>query len=183
MRAVPLGPSPSANAGPGPRTWWRHGDRDVVPSPAVAPAGASSTDAWAEDLWNEHGQLVYSMACALLGDESAAMRAVAQGMVDFAHSGVVAPGDDTARALARHVYRRSTHLTVETPGSTGLPPAMVWLAQLAQLQRAALALCAFGGFTCTGAAELLRTTPTAVAQLLSSGLDELRRLSEPVVVI
>lgn len=153
-----------------------------VPTPHAVPTPARA-DAWAEDLWNDHGQFVYSMACALLGDESAAMQAVAQGMVDYAHAGVMTSGDDTTRALARHVYRRATHLSVEIDDSTALPPAMLWLAQLAQLQRAALALCAFGGFTCTGAAELLRTTPTAVAQLLSSGLDELRRLSEPVIVI
>lgn len=150
---------------------------------AVPPAAstAASTAAWAEDLWNDHGQLVYSMACALLGDESAAMQAVAEGMVDFVQADAVT-GEDTTRALARHVYRRTTYLTAGTADSSALPPAMVWLAQLARLQRAALALCAFGGFTCRSAAELLGTTPGAVAQLLSSGLDEVRRLSEPVIV-
>ena len=160
MRAVPPRPGPSPH---------------VVPTPAPA-------EAWADDLWNDHGQFVYSMACALVGDESAAMQAVAQGMVDLVGSDVIAPTDDTRRALARHVYRRTTHVTIKPSVSTARPPAMVWLAQLAQHQRAALALCAFGGFSYRDAAELLGSTPLAVAQLLSSGLAEIRRLSVPVIV-
>ena len=153
-----------------------------VPTLRAVPTPAS-TDAWAEDLWNDHGQFIYSMAYALVGDESTAMRAVAEGMVDLVRSDVVVPAGGTRRALAGHVYRRSTHLATASPGSTALPPAMVRLAQLAHLQRATLALCAYGGFTYTDAAELVGTTPLTVARLLTSGLDELRRLSEPVIVI
>ncbi len=152
-------------------------------APAAFPAGATSTDDWAEDLWNAHGQVVYSMACALLGDESAAMRAVALGMVDLVRADEVTSAADTARALARHIYRHSAHLASETYDSTSLPSAMVWLAQLARLQRAALALCAFGGLTYTDAAKVLGITPLAVAQLLTSGLEEIRRLSDPVIVL
>lgn len=154
-------------------SWWSRGHA----------AGGPSSGAWAEDLWNSHGQLVYSMACALLGDEAAAMRAVALGMVDFATSSAVTSADDTAHTLARHVYRRSTQCTGEATSSPSLPPAMVWLAQLAQHQRTSIALCAFGGFTYTDVAELLDTTPLAVAQLLSSGMDELSRLSRPAIVV
>ena len=121
------------------------------------------------------------MACALLGDESAAMQAVADGMVDFSRR---TPSPARTRpCTGSPVYRRTTYLTAGTADSSALPPAMVWLAQLARLQRAALALCAFGGFTCRSAAELLGTDPRCGRQLLSSGLDEVRRLSEPVIVI
>lgn len=152
--------------------------------PAVATAaGRTSSQAWAEDVWNRHGQLVYSMACALVGDEAAAMRAVALGMVDLVRTDVVTSAQDAAPALARHVYWHTAHGMRDTSSLTSLPPAMAWLAQLAQLQRAALALCALGGFTHSDAAELMGITPDEAAQLLTSGLNELRRLSQPVIVV
>ena len=58
-----------------------------------------------------------------------------------------------------------------------LPPVMTWLAQLAQLQRACLALCVFGGHTHREAADLLDVAPTTVAELLTAGLHELGNLA------
>ncbi len=183
MTVTPLAPALTATTVRTPAKWWTR-DR-----PGAAPASADVDGptkgagiAWAEDLWDTHGQLAYSMACALLGDETAAMQAVIFGMVDLHGSDVTTSSDDTTAALARSVYRRSMQLAVETPVSTGLPSAMVWLAQLAHAQRAALALCAFGGLGYTDAAELLDLEPPTVAGLLTSGLDDLKRLSEPVVV-
>ena len=135
------------------------------------------SDAWAEDLWNSHGQSVYLLAHALLGDQTAAMKAVALGMVDFVRRDTSTPPEDTGRTLARLVYLRSSELVGETSTSTELMPALRWLAQLAQLQRASLALCCFGGHTYEDAAEVLGIAPLTVAQLLTSGLNELSRLS------
>lgn len=125
-----------------------------------------------EELWNRHGRSIYALACALLGDEAAAMRAVALGMTDLADATSSVSAPDARRSLARHVYWRSQELVTDTSRTLDLPPAMVWLGQLAQLQRACLALCVFGGHTHREAAALLRVPPTTVADLLTAGLAE-----------
>jgi DNA-directed RNA polymerase specialized sigma24 family protein len=65
----------------------------------------------------------------------------------------------------------------ETPRTLRLPPSMVWLGQLAQLQRACLALCLFGGHTHREAASLLGVPSMTVAGLLTSGLKDLGLLA------
>lgn len=129
-----------------------------------------------EEFWNDHGRYAYALACALLGDEAAAARAVALGMVDFARSDLDPSAAETRRALAAHVYRRSTELTADTTAMRHLPPAMVRLTQLARLQRTCLALCLFGGHTHQQVADLLDVPALTVAELLTSGLQELSRL-------
>ena len=57
---------------------------------------------------------------------------------------------------------------------------MVWLGQLAELQRACLALCLFGGHNYREAAGLLGLPPMTVADLLTSGLREVKRLAAGV---
>ena len=59
-------------------------------------------------------------------------------------------------------------------GARALPPAMVWVSQLAGLQRASLALCVFGGLTYRETAALLDVPPSTVAALLTAGLRELK---------
>lgn len=169
-------------AGPARNTRSQHGRRALAVGPASADAVAveadvTNSDGWAEVLWNSHGQSVYSLAHALLGDETAAMRAVALGMVDFVRRDISTRGEDTGRTLARLVYLRSTELMNEASTSTDLTPVLRWLAQLAQLQRASLALCVFGGHTYGDAAKVLGIAPLTVAQLLTSGLNDLSRLS------
>ena len=66
---------------------------------------------------------------------------------------------------------------MEASGTASLPPLMVWLGQLAQLQRASLALCVFGGLTHREAADLLGVPPSTVAELLTAGLHELGQLA------
>ncbi len=127
----------------------------------------------AERLWDDHGAAAYTLACALLGDEAAAGRAVALGMTDFVRSHVDSSGADTRRSVARHVYRRCADLASETPGTTGLSPTMVWIAQLARAQRACLALCVFGGLTYRDAADLLDVAPVTAARMLASVLTDL----------
>lgn len=177
MRSQELASTPSPSARPAGELRCRHrltARPGVTPSVTGTPRAAPDTSA--EDLWNNHGQRVYSLAHALLGDETAAMRAVAMGMVDLVRTDGAVPARDTGCALARHVYLRSTALSQEAPRRTGLLPAMERLAQLADLQRASIALCAFGGHTYGCAAEVLGIAPPTVAQLLTSGLAEISRL-------
>ena len=99
-------------------------------------------------------------------------------MVDFARSDVSPSALETRRALAAHVYRRSTELTAGTTAMPHLPPAMVGLSQLAGLQRTCLALCLFGGHNQQQVAGLLGVPAATVAELLTAGLRELTRLRE-----
>lgn len=179
MKAVPLMSRPM-HAAPARKTRSTRGRRALAAGPASAMAAETDMtnfDGWAESLWNSHGQSVYSLAHALLGEETTAMQAVALGMVDFVRRDISTPAEDTGRTLARLVYRRSTELASETSNSTDMTPVMGCLAQLAQLQRASLALCTFGGHTYGDAAKVLGIAPLTVAQLLTSGLNELSRLS------
>ncbi len=174
LMSRPMYPPPTG------KTRSRHGRGAFAARPAAAVVVATDvtdSDGWAEDLWNSHGQSVYLLAHALLGDQTAAMQAVALGMVDFVRRDISTPAEDTGRTLARLVYLRSSELVNETSTSTDLMPALRWLAQLAQLQRASLALCTFGGHTYEEAAKVLGIAPLTVAQLLTSGLNELSRLS------
>ena len=130
-----------------------------------------------EVLWDRHGGSAYALACALLGNEVAAAEAVRHAMSDLARS---LPGVSTEEArgrLVRHVYRRTQEHAGDTSGAGPLPPVMVWVSQLARLQRASLALCVFGGLTHREAADLLDVPPSTVADLLTTGLRELGRLA------
>lgn len=147
-----------------------------------AEPGATSSHSWAEHLWNDHGQRLYSLAFALLGDETEAMHAVALGMVELVRFDGATSADDRGCVLARLVYVRSVSLADQVPRRTGLPPTMGRLAELADLQRASIALCAFGGHTYRCAAEVLGIAPPTVAQLLTSGLAEIGRPMNTVAV-
>jgi len=129
-----------------------------------------------EGLWDGHARSVYTLACALLGDETSAAQAVTLAMTDLASSAGGAP-TDARRSWARHVYWRSQELAGQTSRTPHLPPAMVWLSQLAQLQRACLALCLFGGHSQQDAADLLGVPPMTVADLLTAGLREVERFA------
>ena len=165
-----------ANAGTGQRT------RRLVDSPLTRVAAPiESEEARAtqrgEDLWERHGRAAYALACALLGDERVAGQAVTLAMTDLARWSGSASEHDARRSLARHLYWRSEELASETTRTLRLPPAMVWIGQLAQMQRTCLALCLFGGHTHREVAALVGLPPTAVAGLLTSGLKELGQLA------
>jgi hypothetical protein len=130
-----------------------------------------------ERVWDRHGGSVYSLACALLGDEAAAVRVVTLAMVDLALSTDGESHEDTLDFLSRRVYLHSQDVSVAPSSSPHLPPVMGWLGQLAHLQRACLALCVFGGLTHREAADLLDVPPSTVAELLTAGLRELRHLA------
>ena len=141
-----------------------------------APAGAV-TRRELEDLWDRHGGSAYALACALLGNEVAAAEAVRLAMADLARSIRGVSTEEARRCLVRHVYRHTQEPAGETSGAMQLPPVMVWVSQLARLQRASLALCVFGGLTHREAAALLDVPPSTVADLLTAGLRELGRLA------
>lgn len=127
----------------------------------------------AEDLWERHGRSAYAIACVLLGDAATASQAVELAMADLAQSGGLESARDAKRSMARHVYRRSQDLPADLSRTLPMPPAMVLVHQLSQLQRACLALCLFGGHTYREAAALLGVAPSTAAALLTSGLAEL----------
>jgi Sigma-70, region 4 len=130
-----------------------------------------------EDLWDRHGGSAYALACALLGNEVAAAEALRLAMADLASSMRGVSTEEARRCLVRHVYRHTQGLVGQTPSTTQLPPVMVWVSQLARVQRASLALCVFGGLTYREAATLLDVPPGTVADLLNAGLRELGRLA------
>ena len=98
-------------------------------------------------------------------------------MADLARSIRGVSTQEARRCLVRHVYRHTQEPAGETSGAVLLPPVMVWVSQLARLQRASLALCVFGGLTHREAAALLDVPPSTVADLLTAGLRELGRLA------
>ena len=98
-------------------------------------------------------------------------------MADLARSIRGVSTEEARRCLVRQVYRHSQEPAGETSGAVLLPPVMVWVSQLARLQRASLALCVFGGLTHREAAALLDVPPSTVAGLLTAGLRELGRLA------
>ena len=130
-----------------------------------------------EELWDRHGGSAYALACALLGNEVAAAEAVRLAMADLARSIRGVSTEEARRSLVRHVYRHAQEPAGDTSGAVLLPPVMVWVSQLARLQRASLALCVFGGLTHREAAALLDVPPSTVAALLTAGLRELGRLA------
>src|SRR4051812_28393556 len=55
-----------------------------TPRPRRVSEADSSTAPDLEKVWDRHGGAVYSLACAVLGDEAAAVRVVTLAMVDLA---------------------------------------------------------------------------------------------------
>jgi hypothetical protein len=139
--------------------------------------GSAVTPRELEDLWDRHGGSAYALACALLGNEVAASEAVRLAMADVARSHRGVSTEEARHSLVRHVYRHAREPVGETSGTVLLPPVMVWVSQLARLQRASLALCVFGGLTHRETAALLDVPPGTVADLLTAGLRELGRLT------
>jgi DNA-directed RNA polymerase specialized sigma24 family protein len=113
----------------------------------------------------------------LLGNEVAAAEAVRLAMADLARSIRGASPEEARQCLVRHVYQHTQELVGQTPNATQLPPVMVWVSQLAWVQRACLGMCYFGGLTHREAADLLDVPPGTAADLLNAGLRELGRLA------
>jgi hypothetical protein len=133
-----------------------------------------------EDLWDRHGESAYALACALMGDEVAATEAVRRAVTDVAGIDGLTT-EQARRGLVRQVYRYAEASSGEMAGEVTLPPMIAWVSRFARLQRASLALCAFGGLTHREAANLLDVPPNTVADLLTAGLRELGRHSRGAV--
>ena len=129
-----------------------------------------------EGLWDRHASSVYALAFALLGDERAAAQAVTLGMTDLAGSARSASTSEAYCSWARHVYWRSKVLAGQTTRTSVLPPAMVWLGQLAELHGVPSVVSLRWAHYCE-AAGLLGVPPRTVADLLTSGLREAQRLA------
>ena len=111
-----------------------------------------------EDLWDRRSGAVYTLACALVGDEAAAGRAMRLGLADLTHTGDSDWADDAHRQWAHHVYLRSQ----QVGGSATADPEAskpTWLGHLAPIHRACVALCLFGGHTYRDVASLLDVPP------------------------
>lgn len=130
-----------------------------------------------EHFWNLHGSSLFALARALLGDHDAAVRAVCLAMVDLYTWDVpgVGTSPETLRRAAGLVFDRCEGgLARQGAGSAaGGHPAVVRLGELAAAQRAAVALCVYGGHTYQLAAVRLELPAEVVADLLRSGLREL----------
>ncbi|GGO85487.1 hypothetical protein GCM10011584_05570 [Nocardioides phosphati] len=131
-----------------------------------------------EAFWDLHGSSLYALACAVIGDEKAASRVVATAMVDLYSSAGwearVSRGI-TLRSAAACVYDgcRASLAGSSTKRTMATPPLMVLLGELEGCQRAALALCVFGGHTYQQAAARLDLPSDVAADLLTSGLRDL----------
>ena len=132
----------------------------------------------AEQLWDLHGTSLYALACGLLGDEPAAVRAVTRGMTDFIIQTESDPGlekSDVLPQLSGYVYQRCELMVADVSFSRTMtmPPLIVWLSELVRVQRACLALCVFGGHTHREAAKRLNLSPVTVAGMLTAGLHQI----------
>lgn len=130
-----------------------------------------------EEVWDRHGRSAYALACALLGNEVAAAETVRRAMASLATSTHEGSIEEARLGLMRDVYRLAGQPAAVRSCAGPLPPVMVWVSQLARLQRASLALCVFGGLTHREAADLLDVPPRTVAELITAGLRELGRFT------
>lgn len=140
--------------------------------------GRPGADLGPEELWDLHGASLFAMACALLGEESAATSALTLGMMDlYRHPEHMPrhPADEALRDAGRCVYVRCSQVPADdtTGWSAAGPPVIARLRDLALLQRTTLALCIFGGHTYREAAAVLHIPAGAAARLLISGLQDL----------
>ena len=135
---------------------------------------AESSPLRPDELWDLHGAVLFAMAYALLGDESAAVRAVTLGMADLYK---VPDPEPTLRSAAHCVYQQCHRTQADEKRQEATPsaPLMAGLEQVAWFQRSALALCFFGGHTYREAATELDIPADSAAWLLLSGLQELSR--------
>lgn len=129
-------------------------------------------------LWAAHGASLFALARALLGDGEAARDVVCSAMADL-YDGTGPRADttpETLRRAAAHLYHRCQgDLDRPAAAAASARPAAVRLGELPTVQRAALALCLYGGHSYQLAAARLGLPAEVVADLLRTGLRELRR--------
>jgi hypothetical protein len=150
----------------------------VRPAPRGMPI--SGTHGFEPDqVWERHGTALYSLACAMAGSHAGAQRAITAGMTSYLNRVKDRPGpetDEVVHALAPFVYRgfeRRVQDQARFRVVHVLPPLMDRLREVALLQRASIALWAFGGLSRREVADLLGQSPAAIATLLRCGLRDL----------
>lgn len=124
------------------------------------------------ELWDVHGPSLLAVARTLLGDESAAQRAVASALTTFYQDHGSPEPIHALRGSARYVFAHSeairsgsTLVSFEAPGP---------LRRMALNQRRMLALCTYGGHTYRDAALLMGISADTAARLLTTALKRRR---------
>lgn len=169
----------------------RQGGRSVVhhldASRPRARRPGTPTPLTAGEACEQHGAALFSLACALLGDRSAAETAVVDVIADTcAQPGAIDFRGSTRHQLAQLVYLRCTGPYVDRSGAVLGPESlgasrrrrgayMAGLGALSQHQRAAIVLVLFGGHRYREVSALLGLPAPAVAGLLLTGLREVRQ--------
>lgn len=132
-----------------------------------------------------HGSTLYTLAHVLAGDREHAEQLVLQAIFTGRAGGVTRnPADpqDGLRRLARLIYlqwcadvgpKSVPAASAPQPGALAGPTLLLGLKAMPHEQRAAVALCMFGGHSYRQAAEVLVLPAEAVAELLRDALYEL----------
>jgi hypothetical protein len=126
-----------------------------------------------EDLWDRHGGSLLALARTLLGDTSAAQRAVASALTTLYQEQGEPEAGQALQAAARCVFAhseamrsRTSLVAFETTRTSGTSP----FRRMALNQRRILALCVYGGHTFRDAAAVMGISDDTAARLISTGL-------------
>lgn len=131
-----------------------------------------------EELWDLYGRSLLALARTLLGDESAAQRAVCSGLATLYadHDG---PNVTHAlRTSARYVFAHSEAIRCQSVLVTWEPTSISATPhprRLALNQRRMLALCIYGGHTYRDAAAAIGISEDTATRLITSALKHGRR--------
>lgn len=130
-----------------------------------------------EELWDAHGRSLFALARTLLGDESAARRAVTSAITTLYEDHGGPEPASALRTSARYVFAhseamrtRSALVTFEPVGTSSTSA----LRRMALNQRRMLALCIYGGHTYRDAAAAMGISEDTAAQLITAALKRRR---------
>jgi DNA-directed RNA polymerase specialized sigma24 family protein len=136
----------------------------------------------AERLVDEHVGSLFSAACLILSDHGEAASATVAAFVDAWSAPARSVCEPGRRELARYLYFECAHQraadstadtgarSLEGSGCATIPAQ----GSMSQHQRSVLALALFGALTCQQIADLIHLPTPTVANLIRSGLRNLR---------
>lgn len=131
-----------------------------------------------EKLWDLHGGSLLALARTLLGDESAAQRAVAAGLAalyqDRGDTGATLTLPVAARYVFAHSEAMRSHGALVTFEGTDASGTSTFR-QMALNQRRMLALCIYGGYTYRDAAAAIGVSAETAARLVTTALKRSRQ--------
>lgn len=132
-----------------------------------------------EDVWQRHGQALFALALVVCDDAETAESVVLQAILDACTPADIAVGAVGRQELARYVYVLWQRRCDEPPkavdpqrceaSGAGTSPSAAG-AGLSRQQRSAIALALFGDHSYREAASLMGLAPSAVAELMRTGL-------------